>query len=229
MSAAIRIINITLLSAFFLSGCYMNRNLSKYPSQEKFYQDVNKISEDREVEVETKSDSVIIAENGVAAANDTVTIIHKRLTKSPVTIPLSLISSIYYTNYDSDNLSAKIQLAEGTVYEAEKIVTLPDSLKFFYTENTRTSVPASEIKRVTYNKRWLGVPGGILMGFLGGAILGSVIPYYEGPHGSTSYTYHDGMSRTLGAPTVYGALAGTILGAVAGYIFGFDYDYNFNR
>jgi len=229
MSAAIRIINITLLSAFFLSGCYINHNLSKYPSQEKFYHEVNKLSEDREVKIKTKSDSVITAENGVAAANDTVTIIHKRLTESPVTIPLNLISSIHYTNYDAENLSAKIQLAEGTVYEAEKITTLPDSLKFFYTESTRTSVPASEIKRVSYTKHWLGIPGGTLLGLFGGALIGTLIPYYEGPHGDTSFSYHGGMTRSFGLPTLLGAFAGCIVGAVSGYIFGFDYNYNFDR
>ena len=163
------------------TGCFSNYSINDFSSQEEFYQKINDFSKNKDVNVVLKKDSLINSE-GIEIKNDSMYLISRKIEKKNEVIPLSSIADINYSSIDYN--SAHILLKNGQEFQAENIITIPDSMKFLSVKEisvTRNPIAVGEIKEIKYKKRWLGVPQGILVGAAAGALIGltGVIPVYK--------------------------------------------------
>ncbi len=105
-----------------------------------------------------------------------------------------------------------------------------DTLLFVAQEKNSNAVfvPLSNVKRISYNKRWLGIPFGILTGAVLGTLAGAIgiIPVYE-THSDISGV----QTQTIetGGAMLVGIGVGTVIGGVIGWLIGYNYIYYFNR
>ncbi len=88
--------------------------------------------------------------------------------------------------------------------------------------------PINKVKEARYNKRWLGIPFGILTGGAVGTLAGAVglIPVYE-----SHPNMNGGQTQTIetGGAMVYGCIAGIGIGGIIGWLIGYNYIYYFNQ
>lgn len=214
------------IAILFFTGCSTTYRVTDFKSRKEFYNNFNDFMNDKDGEVTLRNDSALSFENGVKIKNDSL-IIFNTVTEPKIKIlPLNEIEKIDYYGSDFKNPSANLLLKNGKKIDAKNITMLEDSMKFisaFAEFNKNIIVPLNKIKETTFKRNW----GGIIRGFLGGALVGGLF----GAEG-VIFNSKNGGNPPLELYTfgnmVGGAMVGALIGSVVGYIIGWNYHYEFN-
>ena len=138
-----------------------------------------------------------------------------------------------YANFNKSckNKSLKIILNNDSTFFAPDGARISNDTLILLTKDQNVIagyIQISNVKEVSYNKRWLGVPFGILTGGVLGSLAGAVgiIPVYE-----SHPNMNGGQTQTIetGGAMVYGCLAGIGIGGIIGWLIGYNYIYYFNQ
>ena len=137
-----------------------------------------------------------------------------------------------YKNFNEScsDKSVKIIFVNDSSFTASGGARISNDTLLFITQERNNNVgfvPLSNIKRVSYNKNWLGIPFGSLTGAVVGTLAGAfgLIPVYEShPNMSGGQT----QDIETGGAMLLGLVAGTVVGSVIGWLIGYNYIYFFN-
>lgn len=210
---------IYLLSSIFLlilTGCYSTYNVSDFSSKDKFYEDFNKSVINKTTKIKINDDSIFTFCENARISNDTLIFLSK-LKNGNEKLFLSEIKNINYNDQGTNfsKLSGKIILKNGEEIFAYNITALDSSIHFKV--KTYKFITIENVKEISYENHWLGVPFGFFDGSVPGIIIGlivdaSFVPNREGPRADIYVI-----------PSI-----GAIVGCVLGWIVGYTYTYQFN-
>jgi len=214
---------ITSFFSLILMSCSSIYTEKNFSSKEKLYQNFNNSAKGTPVDVTFINDSSVIFQNGALIENDTLYAYKYLFNIQKGKVNLSEIQKIDYTGNDYN--SAVLFLKNGKRINAENIKTENNTMKFSIIDKVkaRQNVAAlSLLKKASYKNRWLGLlPGsivGTVLGFIGGAILYSILISKE-KHDNLTKAYISLLMVPIGA----------VAGLIWGWISGYNYTYKFNQ
>ncbi len=220
-----KIIYLIIVTSFSLiliscSSIYTEKNFS---SKEKLYQNFNNSVKETSVNVTFQNDSSAIFKNGAFIENDTLFANKYLFSRQEMTVNLSEIQNIEYTR--NNHKSAVLFLKNGKKLKAENIKMGNNTLNFSTIDKvkvTQNIAPLSQLKQASYKNRWLSLfPGsvvGTVLGFIGGAILYSILIVNEN---------HENLTKGIISLSL--VPIGAIVGIIWGWISGYNYIYQFNK
>ena len=198
-------------------GCTSTYNLSKFPSKEKFTEDFNSSVQNKKVKVTLVNDSSVWSFDETKLVNDSL-IVLTGIKLDERSIPSDKIKNIKYdqlTNFQ--DLSGNIYLINGEMMHLEGMVIQSDSsIKYNVKEKEYRLIPIRELKEVSYNKNWLGIPFGLVTGAGLGLIEIGLINGFSNNGHNPSDTQNAAISLTF------------IASGILGYIVGYTYTYQFS-
>jgi hypothetical protein len=204
----------------FLIGCSSTYKVSNFSSKDKFYEDFNKSAGDKTVKITLSNDSSFFNINA-EIVNDTLYCMNKKIENLNKKIFLSDIKEIKYSG--SNFRKGLILLKDGKTFDADEIKIDNDTVSFSYINAIITlnhSISINRVKEVSYKNHWMGIPGGLIPGFICGLGVGFLI-------GDTIPTDNSHPAKYLAI--VYGPILGVIIGSVWGWLNGRTYTYQFNH
>jgi hypothetical protein len=214
------LILVTVVIALCLTGCSSTYKISDYSSKEKFYEDFNKAAYNKIIKIILNNDSSFTNINGAKILNDTLYYFGKEFNSAEKKFSLLDTKEINYSNLS--HTSATLILNSGEIYKAEDIKTTQDSIYFVVTNEVIVQagiVPVDKIWKISYKNHWLGIPGGFILGSLGGLITGLLVE-------DTIPADNANQDRALAV--IIGTPLGALIGSIIGWIDGYSYTYIFN-
>ncbi|MHB9013224.1 MAG: hypothetical protein ACYC49_13505 [Ignavibacteriaceae bacterium] len=210
---------IYLISSIFLlilTGCYSTYKVSDFSSKDKFYEDFNKSVINKTTKIKINDDSIFTSCENARITNDTLIFLSK-LKNGNEKLFLSEIKNINYNNQGTNfsKLSGKIILKNGEEIFADNIEALDSSIHFKV--KTYRFIPIENVKEISYENHWLGVPFGFLDGSVPGIIIGFIV------NASFDSNREGPRADIYVIPSI-----GAIVGCVLGWIEGYTYAYQFN-
>ncbi len=223
--------NIFLVFAFILTGCSSYYTARQFSSSKEFYKDFNDFAKNKNLKVTLINDSTFITDEGTQISHDSLVLIRKsQETEMKILHPKDFKSINDYYDTDSNHVY-KIILNDGKELDEKEVKFFPDSSIQISQINTFTKpylIPIKQIKRINYNRHWLGIPFGSLTGAVLGTLAGAagIIPVYE-----SHPNFYGGQTRDIetGGAMILGFGAGSIVGGIIGWLIGYNYVYVFNN
>ena len=214
---------IIIINVLLFIGCSSTYRVSNFSSPQKFYENFNEFSKNKNATV-TTFDSSITAIGGVTVFNDTLCIATSYQREDKI-LALSEIKKMEYYNYNNNysNPSGYLLLNNGEELNVENIKMLKDSIQFTSLKSLYKNIALNKIEKVSFKNR----SKGILPGFLIGTILGFIM----GSSGNIFHVYESGNQaprNNEGLEMIYGSISGAIIGGLAGWLIGYNYTYVFN-
>jgi hypothetical protein len=205
--------------SLLLIGCSSTYKVTDFPSKAKFYADFNKSASNKTLKIKLSSDSSYTY-SGAEIVNDTLYCINN---ENEIINKIILLSDIKEIKYSGSNFTkGSILLKDGESFEADEININNDTVSFSYINSINIlncSISINRVKEISYKNHWMGIPGGLIPGFIcglgGGFLIGDTIP-----------TDRAHLDKYLAI--VYGPILGVIIGSVWGWLNGRIYTYKFN-
>jgi hypothetical protein len=195
------------------AGCTSTYIQKDFLSKEDFYKKFNNAAAGKTVNIKL-TDGSIITGNNAKILDDTL--VYFIPAKRNVTVTKNDIKKINYYGSDMNHLSAVVVLKSGETVHVKNLKLYPDSsIITGVTRSEKKYIPVSELKNMSYNKHWLGVP----IGVAGGIILSR--PVVLGAESAAANHYNP---RGLWAVPVVEIIGGGVIG----WLVGFNYTYQFN-
>jgi hypothetical protein len=210
---------------FLIIGCTSTYKISSFSSKDKFYEDFNNFAKNKNVKVILTNDSSFSVSNGAEIWNDTLYSLGEEIKTGNKQLALSDLKEIKYNSIYYN--SASVFLKNGEEYSAKQLKMGKDSIEFTFANEIITFngiTPINKIQKISYNKRWIG----LFPGFIMGTMLGIVAGVCTIPSSSSKLGPGQGGGGPDYDSVAWGALSGMIVGSALGWIVGFDYIYQFN-
>jgi hypothetical protein len=211
----------------FLIGCSSTYTISDFSSKDKFYDDFNNFADNKTLKITLNNDSSFISNEGTKITNDSLILLYQYQSNTIDTVHQQDIKKIidYYDEYS--NHSIKILLADGKEIKEKNIEYLPDSsIKIAVTKilNDNKSIPLINVKKISYNRHWIGLISGFFAGIPLGVVVevSHVLPVHVDEGNPPKSTYDDINGTLIAIPL------GILIGSVVGWIVGYNYTYQFN-
>jgi hypothetical protein len=209
---------ISVLSLLHI-GCSSTYTVADFPSKDNFYEDFNKLANNKPVEITLNNDSAFTAADGARISNDSLIITLPVLKREKV-INKDDVKDITFSIH---NMTNTILLKSDQSITAGNIEILPDSSVAVYNYvDTYKYLSLIHVKKIIYKNHWLGVP----LPSISGAVIGFLITIFGGQIYLSS-------SRKNQIVSEYDYLfsfsaAGLLIGGIWGGIDGWAYIYEFS-
>jgi hypothetical protein len=200
----------------FLTGC-STYTIKNFYSKEKFYQDFNKSAKNKDVSITLVYGKSFDIDNGVILENDSLISYEKSGIKGKMTVPLTDITDLLYT--DNNHNSASVIFKNGGIIEGDNITVGHDSICFDGMKQfiVRKSVaPINKVETVSYINNARAVPSGIFGGALAGLITAGIASVSLDKSNKP-------LNYWLPAP-----LIGAVVGGIIAVLIGWNTTYQFN-
>ena len=215
---------VTIILFFFI-GCSTSYVTQEFKSKMDFNKHFNQHAEDKNLNIQLKTDSVLTTNAGARIENDSLVFVSRQVKIENIKIPLKEINSLDYKIYNST--STHLSLKNGKEIEVDSMVFLPSMLKCNTKEEflIKNHIPLNFVKGVSYNNHLEGTLTGMLYGVVGGLLItiSKVIPanVREGnPPYPNDYDYF--------AVGIISIPLGILVGGITGGFIGHKYNYEFN-
>jgi hypothetical protein len=210
---------ITLL--IFLAGCSSTYRISDFPSEEKFYENINNSIKNKNVKITLVSDSTFFSNNIIRISNDTLILIEQVKVQNKFIEKNDTRKIKFYFNELTRDYSADIILRTGEYIKADNIELMQDSSIQFSKLYAYNYFPLSNVKEISFKNIFLGSLIGFGIGIPSGYGLGALI-------GSIFNTNNKDEANSISTLFLTCFIAAPVISGILGSIIGYTYTYEFN-
>jgi hypothetical protein len=212
---------LLILCIPILTGCASTYSVRNFSSKEKFYDDFNKCSKDKNLKITLSNDSSFNINHQVLLENDTLFELGQLVENKSRTVSKSDL--VILNSVSNDSMIFSILLKNNEKLIVRDITNSIDSIKFIlikssFTKNSIVSI--DKVKYISYKNNWVGTLPGILVSIPINYAIGAIIK----SRSTTRDDYGAAVFVNTGGVFIFGE----IIGAVIGYMIGYDYIYQFN-
>ena len=210
------------VASIFFAGCEDTFIVKNYYKPQEFYKQVNSKVNDCISKVVT-IDTTYTAEDMIIRSDSIYLLVQVQKTKLGNTTVFSKadIKDIEYKKFIPEGVAniALITLKSGETILAKNVsggqdsITISSQIPQFYTVKNQITLPASDVKTISYNNHWIGLAEGAGIGIISGILIGiqsnASLPTPQmggGPEGGL----------IIAGTIILGTLAGSVVGAIVG-------------